>query len=614
MIPADFASTESLSPRRSRARRHRVATLGAAVTILCAPLLGAGTAPAAHAQEFGAVRIDAGGLSTTGEWSYDVNVSGGYSAHETPVVPADLSHVTDPAPAGVYPSYRFGNSTYTFSYLNPAQDYRLRLHFDEPATWTRVGSRLFDVLVNDQTVLPKYDILAAAGGVHDRAVVEERTVRADATGTLRVAFRDVRGGAIVSGLELSLAGAQVPWPAQSGQGQAGGQGEPGRPQPADEALSRIDVGGAAPADGWAADIGTGEETRTYVTRRPIDVSHVADPAPEAVYRSQREGDTTYRWTGLTPGAPYTMRLHLAETRFRDAGKRVFDVDVNGLTVVKDLDIIARAGARDRAYVETVQVKADATGTISMQTVAQKPQRPGTIAGIEILPGHSLFVPGRTTRVMAVGDSITAGVGSPATGGYRVPLFTAMAARGWNFTTAGANVGPPQAPLQVLNPYTQSRWAGAGGWSMNDIMAVDSKRNTSGVGIESWIKDADPDVILLHIGTNDVIGDWDTEPKLRADFTALMDRIFAAKPTVRVLAATPLQFPGARDNASIAALGRIIPEEAAARNARGQRVDVVPMQDALPDRSYYSDAVHPSRLGYETMAALWMKALIAADRS
>ena len=78
--------------------------------------------------EADAVRIDAGGLSSSGAWSYDVNVSGGWSGHEIPQRPADLSRVTDPGPAQVYPSYRHGDSTYTFSYLNPAQPYRCLLY------------------------------------------------------------------------------------------------------------------------------------------------------------------------------------------------------------------------------------------------------------------------------------------------------------------------------------------------------------------------------------------------------------------------------------------------------------------------------------------------------
>jgi lysophospholipase L1-like esterase len=41
---------------------------------------------------------------------------------------------------------------------------------------------------------------------------------------------------------------------------------------------------------------------------------------------------------------------------------------------------------------------------------------------------------------------------------------------------------------------------------------------------------------------------------------------------------------------------------------------VPMQNALPERRYYSDGVHPSRLGYETMAKVWLDALVAADES
>lgn len=547
--------------------------------------------------EADAVRIDAGGLSSSGAWSYDVNVSGGWSGHEIPQRPADLSRVTDPGPAQVYPSYRHGDSTYTFSYLNPAQPYRLRLHFNEPAHGVRVGGRLFDISVNGSVKRARYDILAATGGAHDTAVIEELTVRSDAAGTLRVGFRGIRGGAIVAGLELAAAGDLLAWPARSVT----------VPAP-------IDVGTRRAADGWSADAATGASGTGRSTGRRIDTTRAADAAPEGVYQHQREGASTYRIDGLTAWAAYTLRLHFAETRYRRVGERVFDVAVNGVTRLVDYDILARAGARDRAVVSELAVRADEAGEIRVDLSALNLRRPPTLAGIELRERHQLFTPGRTVKVLAVGDSITAGVGYPSTGGYRVPLFTAMAAKGWSFATVGPNVGPPTQPLQVVSPYTRSRWAGSGGWSMNDIIGTASKRNKTGAGIADWIRDGDPDVILLHIGTNDVMGDWDKEPTLRADYAALLDTIYTAKPDVRVLAATTLQFATNRDYPTIVALRRIVEAEAAERARRGQQLRVVPLQDALPNASYYADGVHPNRLGYETMAKVWLDALVAADES
>lgn len=574
--------------------------LAAPSPAVAAPALANALPPAEQpdqAQQFGPVRIDAGGLKTTGNWSYDVNVSGGWAGHENPQRAADLSKVTDPGPPEIYPSYRYGDTTYTFSYLNPAQDYRLRLHFNEPDHNVRVGRRLFDVGINGTTVLPSYDILTAAGGTHDTAVIENLAVRSDASGTLRVTFRGVRGGAIVAGLELALSGAPAPWPVR----------------PASQPRW-IDVGTQTPAPSWSADIGTGSGSRTTYSDRRIDTSGVPPAIPQRLYQTQREGNATYRFERLTPGAAHTVRLHLAETRFRHVGERLFDVSVNGVTRLVDYDILARAGARDRAHAEEFIARADEKGVLALGLAALDQSRPPTLAGVTVTERHELFPPGRTTRVMAVGDSITAGIGFPASGGFRVPLFTAMAARGWNFTTVGPNIGPPQPPLHFLSPFISSRWAGAGGWSTNDIIGRDAKRNRSGVGIAAWIRDADPDIILLHIGTNDVIGDWDKKETLVSDYGALLDEIYTAKPTVRVLAATPLQFAANRDYPTILALGRIVEREAAERTARGQRMYAVPMQNALPDRSYYSDGVHPSRLGYQTMARVWFDALAAADES
>jgi hypothetical protein len=50
----------------------------------------------------------------------------------------------------------------------------------------------------------------------------------------------------------------------------------------------------------------------YSNSDPINTSSVADPAPQAVYDTERYGNFTYTVPGLTPGAAYTVRLHFAE--------------------------------------------------------------------------------------------------------------------------------------------------------------------------------------------------------------------------------------------------------------------------------------------------------------
>src|SRR5262249_30080894 len=76
--------------------------------------------------------------------------------------------------------------------------------------------------------------------------------------------------------------------------------------PATQVLA-LDAGGGA-AGSFAADADfSGGATRS--TTDTIDTSGAANPAPAAVYQSQRFGNFTYTLPNLTAGAAYTVRLH-----------------------------------------------------------------------------------------------------------------------------------------------------------------------------------------------------------------------------------------------------------------------------------------------------------------
>ena len=64
----------------------------------------------------------------------------------------------------------------------------------------------------------------------------------------------------------------------------------------------------------------------------------ANAAPMAVYQHARAGISTYTLPGLTAGAQYTVLLHFAETYFTAKGDRVFNVAINGTTVLTNFDI------------------------------------------------------------------------------------------------------------------------------------------------------------------------------------------------------------------------------------------------------------------------------------
>jgi beta-galactosidase len=108
------------------------------------------------------------------------------------------------------------------------------------------------------------------------------------------------------------------------------------------------------------------------------VSSVSDDTPikntsdPALYRNQRFGNSDtlgFTFAGLPPG-PAQVTLYFAETYWTKPGQRVFDVRINGQTMLHNLDIFSQAGGIDTALTQTFTINAP-DGTVTVQ--------PGTTA-------------------------------------------------------------------------------------------------------------------------------------------------------------------------------------------------------------------------------------------
>lgn len=125
---------------------------------------------------------------------------------------------------------------------------------------------------------------------------------------------------------------------------------------------------------------------TAATTNTISTSGVTNPAPQAVYQSERYGNFTYTFPNLHAGNSYTVRLHFAEFFWSAAGQRVFNVSINGSQVLSNFDIIATTGGANRAVVEQFNTTANSSGQVVVQfsTVVDNAKS----SGIEILQGSS----------------------------------------------------------------------------------------------------------------------------------------------------------------------------------------------------------------------------------
>jgi len=139
---------------------------------------------------------------------------------------------------------------------------------------------------------------------------------------------------------------------------------------------KLNTGGGTVV-GWSDETGG----NTFSTTSSINTS-ASGTAPEGVYQSEVWGDPFgYTFAGLEANEHYNVRLHFAEIFATSAGSRVFDAQLNGATVVDNLDIFARVG-KDFGFMRSFSAKADANGEIDVDFAASVDN--AKISGIEVL--------------------------------------------------------------------------------------------------------------------------------------------------------------------------------------------------------------------------------------
>lgn len=193
------------------------------------------------------------------------------------------------------------------------------------------------------------------------------------------------------------------------------------------------------------------------------------------------------------------------------------------------------------------------------------------------------------RIMPLGDSITYGSGSSTEGGYRLPLWNELSAYGSPIDFVGSQqTGPTR-----FDPDNE----GHPGWKINQIAAK----------VVDWLLTYRPQIILLHIGTNDYFKD-DNPAQAPARLSHLIDLITTTLPNATVIVAQIIPLArNAKLNAEVVAYNATIPTMVQTKVARGKHVQYVDMYHAVSP-SMLPDQIHPDDAGYARMAKVWLRAL------
>lgn len=229
------------------------------------------------------------------------------------------------------------------------------------------------------------------------------------------------------------------------------------------------------------------------------------------------------------------------------------------------------------------------------------------------------------KIMPMGDSITVGVDylTNSTGGYRDPLYRDLKAAGVSVTFVGATSTNPTAALTAAG---QTYHNGYGGWRIQDL-----NNNLDGVAAPMDGGDSNqggyfltggngtgrpamtPDVILLEIGTNDLLQGSTT---INQDLLDLVTHIHALTPNTVILIAGVTPINSAGFTASVNAYNayikntlvpslyytRFVDQNSAFLNADG----------SVNGPLLGSDLVHPNRFGYPILALHWAAAIEALE--
>jgi lysophospholipase L1-like esterase len=212
------------------------------------------------------------------------------------------------------------------------------------------------------------------------------------------------------------------------------------------------------------------------------------------------------------------------------------------------------------------------------------------------------------KILPLGDSITFGVNDEANGGYRGPLFADVIAAGQKVTFTGSL---SNGPTTVLGQPFPQRNEGHSGWGISEITPFSG----GNAGIATLVptpalstgNGGVPDIVLLHIGTNDATSF--PAAQMETDLQGLLDKLFTSAPNALVVLAQIIPLGYDPTNAVIRAYNQALPGIVQARAAAGKHIMLVDMNTGFSVTTMYgADKIHPNTAGYKVIADRWYAAI------
>jgi lysophospholipase L1-like esterase len=126
-------------------------------------------------------------------------------------------------------------------------------------------------------------------------------------------------------------------------------------------------------------------------------------------------------------------------------------------------------------------------------------------------------------------------------------------------------------------------------------------------IEDWARSVQPDVVLVHLGTNDLAQGQPASDVIQ-DLTTIVDRLRVVNPHVRILLAQiiPMRADGPPD---VLELNKAISALATSARTVASPVESVDHFTGFDQTGMTWDGIHPNQEGNRRMAEIWHGALL-----
>ena len=210
--------------------------------------------------------------------------------------------------------------------------------------------------------------------------------------------------------------------------------------------------------------------------------------------------------------------------------------------------------------------------------------------------------GSPCKILPFGDSITRGAKSSDDAGYRSQLFKLIVAAKQKVTFTGSLTNGPTTVSGQTFPRMHE---GHPGWTIDPGYNMIS---SSYGGISSLVPspalNGNPNIILLHIGTNDLFARDTANMSTRLE--ALIDKVAANAPSALIVLAQIT--PRGTTDAALTTYNSRIPGIVQSHAAKGQHIIGVDMSKLPVPSDLNSDGTHPNDQGYAYMAGIWYAAI------